>query len=87
MSTKYYYDHDSEISWKITGILLLIVAVLWFAGKIWSADKYNNGVCQNCGGHYVFKQAVGHQVSTEYMYVCDRCGNMIQIDNFYSDSK
>ena len=87
MSAKYYHDNDWEFEMKFIGILLVILAVVWFAGKIWSADKYNNGVCQNCGGRYVFRQAVGHYYMTEYMYVCDKCGNMIQIDNFYPDTK
>jgi len=83
MSTKY----DSEFELKFAGILLVILAVCWFASKVWSADKYNNGVCEACGGQYVYQQAVGHRYSTEYIYICDKCGHMIQIDNFYPTTK
>lgn len=79
------YDSD-KYSWEVIGILLLIMAVIWFAEKVWSADKYNNGVCEACGGQYVYQQAVGHRYSTEYIYICDKCGHMIKIDNFYPDA-
>ena len=41
--------------------------------KLW-----NNGYCE-CGGHFEYEQAVGHQYSTTYIYTCDSCGKHIEI--------
>ena len=41
--------------------------------KVW-----NNGYC-TCGGKWEYEQAVGHRGSTSYIYVCDKCGNRIEI--------
>lgn len=42
--------------------------------------QYNNGVCLKCGGNYEMYQAVGHGISTSYIYKCDNCGNTIELD-------
>lgn len=41
--------------------------------KVW-----NNGYCE-CGGHFKYEQAVGHQYRTSYIYTCDSCGKHIEI--------
>ena len=35
--------------------------------------RWNNGYHQ-CGGKWVYEQAVGHRYSTNYIYKCDKCG-------------
>jgi len=42
-------------------------------------EKYNDGYCK-CGGNWVYTQAVGHNVSTGYIYVCDKCGDVVELD-------
>lgn len=42
-------------------------------------EKYNDGHCK-CGGNWVYTQAVGHNVSTGYIYVCDKCGDVVELD-------
>ena len=42
--------------------------------------KYNDGVCKACGGHYVYEQAVGHMYGTSYLYRCDGCDAMLEMD-------
>ena len=39
---------------------------------------WNDGYCE-CGGHFEYEQAVGHQYSTSYIYTCDSCGKHIEI--------
>lgn len=67
-------------------IVLAIAAVLAFGADkldaIVADNKFNNGVCTECGGNYVFVQAVGHQISTDYIYECDGCGRHIEIPKY-----
>ena len=47
--------------------------------------KYNGGICTKCGGRYIYQQAIGHQVDTDYIYICDKCGHMIELDSYRFD--
>ena len=40
--------------------------------------EWNNGYCE-CGGHFEYEQAVGHQYRTSYIYKCDSCGRRIEV--------
>lgn len=44
--------------------------------------KYNGGICTECGGRYIYEQAVAHRMDTDYIYICDKCGNMIELDSY-----
>ena len=67
-------------------LAVLIVLVLLFALVVgltkcsndMDAAKWNNGYC-DCGGHWRYEQAVGHQYGTSYIYSCDECGKRIEI--------
>ena len=39
---------------------------------------WNDGYCE-CGGHWIYEQAVGHRVTTTYIYRCDKCGKIIEV--------
>lgn len=58
-----------------------IGSVIIGAGKC-SKDQdekeWNNGYCE-CGGHFEYEQAVGHQYRTSYIYKCDSCGRRIEV--------
>lgn len=69
-----------EVIAILTGILVLLMII----NSIISADKFNNGVCRVCGGRYEFKNAVGHRYTTEYVYVCKQCGNLITTNSYYN---
>ncbi len=69
------------------GILILILIVVLIISRACSAVRYNNGICQLCGGHYVYQQAVGHNYTTDYIYRCDKCGHVIEVDNVFPDEK
>ena len=64
-------------------IIIAILIVLLVVELCIGDDKYNNGICKLCGGNYVFQSAVGHYWSTNYVYACDKCGNMIEISTYY----
>ena len=76
----------------VIGIVLSVVIVLAIAvalafgvdkfDTIVADRKFNNGICTKCGGNYVFVQAVGHQISTDYIYECDGCGGHIEIPKY-----
>lgn len=79
-------------SWKelrklIIGILLFIIlAILLAIGftrcqRDGDEAKYNGGTCK-CGGNYVYQQAIGHANDTDYIYICDKCGDMIELDSY-----
>lgn len=63
--------------------ILLIFGICAFVSSIISAhdDKnWNNGRCDICGGAWQYEQAVGHRSSTSYIYVCDKCGKRIELN-------
>ena len=41
-------------------------------------EEWNNGYCE-CGGHWVYEQAVGHAYRTSYLYRCDECGKTLEV--------
>lgn len=68
-------------------ILRIILGSIFILGVIYGAVKcsndqeekeWNNGYCE-CGGHYEYQQAVGHQYKTSYIYECDSCGKIIEL--------
>ena len=71
---------------NITTAIVFIASLLAFMFLIvYLSDKYqdemfNNGICKECGGTYVYLQAVGHRDKTGFLYECDQCGNVIEID-------
>lgn len=66
----------------IVGIAFIICLVVGIIIGLKERDQkmWNNGYCE-CGGHWVYEQAVGHQYGTSYMYKCDSCGKRIEVRN------
>ena len=46
---------------------------------------WNNGYCQ-CGGEWEYQQAVGHQVSTEYIYKCNKCNTLFETMTYFKSN-
>ena len=44
---------------------------------------YNNGICSKCGGTYYYSQAVGHKSETYYIYICDTCNDLIEVNTYW----
>lgn len=75
----------SDTSWGELGILILIIIVLMFVSRACSSIRYNDGICKLCGGRYIYQQAVGHKYSTNYIYKCEKCGHVIEVDDVFPD--
>lgn len=75
--------HKSNADGVSIVVLIIIGIFLFVIVSIYSSVKYNNGICPHCGGHYVYQQAVGHYSSTDYIYICDQCGDLIKSSIYY----
>ena len=63
----------------VVGIAVLGICIIWGVNEHINAyNKYNNGQCQ-CGGHWVYSQAVGHAYGTGFLYICDECGDTVEL--------
>ncbi len=63
------------------GVVILIGAFLLSICS-WSDDKKFYNGCQ-CGGHWEYQQAVGHQTTTGYIYKCNKCGDLKEFGKYY----
>lgn len=77
-----YYHKDNWYGWGFFVILINLLILLLFVRSCSSNTAWNNGICPYCGGHYKFHQAIGHQITTDYLYICDTCGNSIEVDHY-----
>lgn len=82
-------DFLKAVMWLMLTIILgLSIALsIRYAGAKKDEQKYNGGICTECGGHYIYQQAIGHQVDTDYIYICDKCGSMIELDKYIVERK
>ena len=62
----------------IIGIVTFFIGITVFC-IIFYKPQHNDGICK-CGGQYEFVQAVGHKFDTSYIYKCNKCGKIIEID-------
>ena len=65
--------------------IAVLIAILLFIGVVFLQESscnivYNDGICTRCGGHYIFQQAV-HRYNIRYIYQCDKCGKLIEINS------
>jgi hypothetical protein len=71
----------------IASIVIIILGFLLLVGISAISDNkgvadYNGGVCKLCGGHYVYDTTIGHAYTTEYIYICKDCGNMLYVGTY-----
>lgn len=60
-------------------IFVIIIIVMFGIVGVIDNEKWNDGHC-TCGGNWEYQQAVGHHVTTTYIYECDQCGKIIEIN-------
>jgi len=60
-------------------IIIGLIALFLFWNHEHDANLWNDGRC-SCGGYWQYDQAVGHKYSTSYIFRCDKCGSLIEID-------
>lgn len=66
---------DLKIKTVVLIILLILLFLLRFIDKTVDTTTYNNGYCE-CGGKWIYQQAIGHGYTTNYIYKCDKCGRI-----------
>ena len=76
---------DELIAWIgsiviLIGIIVGIIFLYSIAENAHDNKLWNNGHCE-CGGTWEYEQAVGHRSYTSYIYVCDKCGERIEMYN------
>lgn len=64
-------------------VVVVVVALAFLTLKI-SQANYNDGVCENCGGHYVYQDCGGGRWVV-YIYKCDTCGHLIETNVLFDD--
>ena len=55
-------------------IAISVITIIHIDNKRW-----NNGYCE-CGGNWTYEEAVGHRNTTDYIYVCDKCGKRMNFE-------
>lgn len=76
-------NYDIQASLIFIGIIILFLFLLHSCSSVLSATVYNNGIHKECGGHWVYETAVGHQYATNYIYHCDKCGVTVELNDKY----
>lgn len=73
-----------DTKYKILTLSTIVFIILMISCIIFLNKKnYNNGIHNNCGGHWIYQEAVGHQSYTGYIYSCDKCGEVIEIISIF----
>lgn len=80
-----YKNTDNEARFILMGLLIMLIIILFIVQGCVSSNTYNNGICPRCGGTFVFKETVGHRYSTNYIYVCNKCGNLIESTLYFKE--
>ena len=66
----------------IVGFILLGIFVI-HSRKSVHRGNFNNGVHENCGGHWEYQQAVNrYYYDVDYVYICDKCGELLILDEY-----
>lgn len=82
MNECYHKEHMGIIIEAILciGFILAVCIGVVKCSREQDEKEWNNGYCE-CGGHFEYEQAVGHQYSTSYIYKCDNCGRRIEVSS------
>lgn len=63
----------------IMAVIILIIVGCCLFEKKYDKEAYNDGICTECGGNYVFSGATHIKNSgNDYYYTCDKCGHTIK---------
>jgi hypothetical protein len=71
---------DSKFDVAIILFIVCVVIVLIKFACVTVLDDYNwnDGICVHCGGKLEYVQPIGHAYSTNYLYECNGCGNVVE---------
>lgn len=74
-------DFENRKAQFLIGIILLIIftsifyVISFYCNKA-EINKWNNGICTECGGEYKFKNAY----NSSYFYACEDCDHVIKLE-------
>ena len=81
-------------------IIVLVIAVFFAAiyrvetdnrEEQESTEKFNNGICLDCGGRFVFHQAIAYRIRYSgyctWLYICDGCGEAVELSHYVNVKK
>ena len=69
----------------VFGLLIGGAFLLDSCSKGTDIEAWNCGYHEYCGGRWKYEQAVGHRYSTNYIYVCDKCGMRHEFYNYFKE--
>ena len=81
-----YNERKLEIRITIIAIIIAVAVILSIYGMlvliehVEDSRAYGDGVCKTCGGNYIYQYVVGYYLGTKYIYACDRCGHIIELN-------
>lgn len=84
---EFKYDMKEAVPWIIFGVIVCLVMFACFAKVKMESDDWNNGYHEKDGGKWCYEQAVGHRVSSTYIYSCDICGTRIELGTLYEEGR
>lgn len=53
------------------------ITSLFFIGQAGETERWNGGICVDCGGIYEFSGA-SERLDTKFYYTCNNCGHTVQ---------
>lgn len=78
---KFFNEYKTGLGWIAFIIAVLIIMVFGCKTQYkWDSEKYNEGVCVECGGVYEFSGGSGRS-QKEYYYTCNECDHTIIVYN------
>ena len=78
-------DTIKALAWLLVIVAIIGIMTLFeIKSAEYQEEIWNNGICENCGGHYhlvtAYTKGEYGQV-TYYVYECDECGNKLKLKN------
>ena len=78
-------DTIKVLAWVLLIVVILgIICFFEIKDKEYQEERWNNGICEKCGGHYhlVTAYTKGKDgYNTYYIYECDECGHKLELRN------
>lgn len=78
---------EHQFFWELIIVTIIILTIGFLAISCEEEFEKKRFKACECGGHWEYQQAVGHQASTSYIYKCDKCGNIVEFDNYYKEER
>ena len=58
----------------VSAVIIIIIGLIALGLYKHDYSVWNHGHHSNCGGNWVYQEAVGHKYNTCYIFRCDKCG-------------